>query len=41
MTSYTNVKVDISEGQKEKFQRAIQSGYSAVSIRLSYEVIKG
>ena len=34
MTSYTNVKVNISEGQKEKLQNAIKAGCLAVSIRL-------
>ena len=32
--NYTNVKVNISEGQKGKLQRAIKVGCSAVSIRL-------
>ena len=41
MTSYTNVKVNISEGQKEKLQRAIKAGCSAVSIRLGHEDLKG
>ena len=41
MTSYTNVKVNISEGQKEKLQHAIKAGCSAVSIRLSYEDLGG
>ena len=34
MTRYTNVKVNISEGQEEKLRRAIKAGCSAVSIRL-------
>ena len=37
MTRYTNVKVNISEGQKEKFQHAIKVGCPAVSIRLGRE----
>ena len=37
MTRYTNVKVNISEGQKEKLQHAIKAGCPAVSIRLSHE----
>ena len=41
MTSYVNVKVKISEGQKEKFQHAIKAGCSAVSIRLGHEDLKG
>ena len=41
MTRYTNVKVNISEGQKEKFQHAIKAGCSAVSIRLGHEELEG
>ena len=41
MTRYTNVKVNISEGQKEKLQRAIKAGCSAVSIRLGHGDRKG
>ena len=41
MTSYVNVKVNISEGQKEKLQHAIKDGYSAVSIRLGHEDLQG
>ena len=36
-----NVKVNISEGQKEKLQHAIKAGCSAVSIRLSHEDLQG
>ena len=41
MTSYVNVRVNISEGQKEKLQHAIKAGCSAVSIRLGDEDLKG
>ena len=41
MTSYTSVKVNISEGQKKKLQHALKAGCSAVSIRLSHEDLKG
>ena len=41
MTKYTNVKVNISEGQKEKLQHAIKAGCPTVSIRLRHEVLKG
>ena len=41
MTRYTNVKVNISEGQKEKLQHAIKAGCSAVSIRLGHEDLQG
>ena len=37
MTRYTNVKVNISEEQKEKLQPAIKAGWSAVSIHLGHE----
>ena len=41
MMMYTNVKVNISEGQKEKLQHTIKAGCSAVSIRLGHEDLKG
>ena len=37
MTRYMNVKVNISEGQKEKPQHAIKAGCPAVSFRLGHE----
>ena len=40
MSRYENVKVNISEGQKEKIKQAIQSGAS-VSIRLSHGDLSG
>ena len=39
-TRYTNVKVHISEGQKQKLQNALQSG-EPVSIRLGHEDLNG
>ena len=41
MTSYVNVRVNISEGQKEKLQHTIKANCSAVSIRLGHEDLKG
>ena len=41
MTRYINVKVNISEWQKEKLQHAIKSNCSAVSIRLAHEDLQG
>ena len=41
MTRYVNVKVNISEGQKEKLQHAIKASFSAVSIRLGHEDLEG
>ena len=41
MTKYINVKVNISEGQKEKLQHAIKANCSAVSIRLGHEDLQG
>ena len=41
MTKYINVKVNISEGQKEKLQHAIKAGCSAVSICLSHKDLQG
>ena len=41
MTSYTNVKVNISEGQKQKIQQAVKAGCSAVGIHLGRQDLKG
>ena len=41
MATYVNVKVNISEGQKEKLQHAIKANCSAVSIRLGHEDLLG
>ena len=41
MTKYINVKVNISEGQKEKLQHAIKANCAALSIRLGHEDLKG
>ena len=41
MTKYINVKVNISEGQKEKLQHAFKAGCSAVSIGLSHKHLQG
>ena len=41
MAKYVNVKVNISEGQKEKLQNAIKVSCSATSIRLGHEDLKG
>ena len=41
MTRYTNVIVNISEGQKEKLQHAIKAGCSAVSMRLGHKDLQG
>ena len=39
MTKYLNVKVNISEGQKENLQHAIKAGCPAVSIRLGNDIL--
>ena len=41
MAKYVNVKVYVSEGQKEKLQQAIKESCSAVSIRLGHEDLQG
>lgn len=38
---YTNVKVRISEGQKQKLRNALQSGSNCIIIRLAYEDLDG
>ena len=40
MTSYTNVKVNISSGQVDKIRRAVQAG-SQVSIQLAHQDLTG
>ena len=37
MTRYVNVRVNISEGQKEKLQHTIKASCLAVSIHLGHE----
>ena len=41
MTSYVNVKVKISEWQKEKLQHALKVGCPTISFRLDHEDLKG
>ena len=41
MREYINVKVNISEWQKEKLQHAVKSNCSAVSIHLAHEDLQG
>ena len=41
MAKYVNVKVNISEGQKEKLQHAIKASCSAVSFHLGHKDLKG
>ena len=41
MTKYINVKVKISEWQKEKLQHALKAGCPTISIRLNHEDLNG
>src|SRR5678816_1061251 len=41
MSRYTNIKVNISEGQKDKIKRALEAGCDGVSIRLSNDDLTG
>ena len=41
MTRYTNITVNISEGQKEKLKHIIKVGCPAVSIRLGHDDLQG
>ena len=41
MTKYINVKVNISEWQKEKLQHAIKASCPTVSIRLDHKDLQG
>src|SRR6218665_1300211 len=40
MNRYTNIKVHVSEGQKDKIKRAVEAGVG-VNIRLSHEDLSG
>src|ERR1043165_7793781 len=41
MSRYTNVNVNISEGQTDKIKRALEAGVDGVSIKLSYDDLSG
>src|SRR5678815_578203 len=41
MSRYTNIKVNISEGQKDKIKRALEAGCDGVSIKLSHDDLRG
>ena len=41
MTSYTNVKVRISEGQKDKLKKALESNCESIAIRLTSSDLNG
>ena len=41
MTQYINVKVKISEGQKEKLQHALKANCPTISIHLNHEDLNG
>ena len=41
MSRYTNIKVNISEGQKDKIKRALEAGCDSVSIKLSHDDLIG
>src|SRR6218665_2227573 len=40
MNRYTNIKVHVSEGQKDKIKRAVEAGMG-INIRLYYEDLSG
>ena len=41
MTSYTNVKVRISEGQKDNLKKAFESNCESITIRLTFTNLHG
>ena len=41
MTSYTNVKVRISDGQKDRLKKAIESDCESIAIRLTSTDLNG
>ena len=41
MTRYTNVKVRISEGQKDKLEKAFESNCKSITFRLRFSDLHG
>ena len=41
MTSYTNIKVRISEGQKDKLKKAFESNRDSIAIRPTFTDLHG
>ena len=41
MTNYTNAKVRISEGQKDKLMKAFESNSESITIRLTFTNMHG
>ena len=41
MISYTNVKVRISEGQKDKLKKAFESNFESIAIRITSTDLNG
>ena len=41
MTRYTNVKMRISEDQKDKLKKAFESNFKSITIRLTFSNLHG
>ena len=41
MTHYTNIKMQISEGQKDKIKKAFDSNSESITIRLTFSALHG
>ena len=41
MTNFTNVKVRISEGRKDKLRKAFESNCESITIRLTFSDLRG
>ena len=41
MTHYTNIKMRISEGQKDKIKKAIEANSKFITIRFGYTALYG
>ena len=41
MTHYTNIKMRISEGQKDKIKKAFESNSKSITIRFKFSVLHG
>ena len=41
MTNYTNIKMRISEGQKDKIKKAFESNSKSITIRFQFSELHG
>ena len=41
MTKYTNVKVPISDGQKDKLKKLFESNFESITVRITFTDLRG